>query len=33
MINKNKKIILIESGGREWNDEQTQQIVEKALKD
>ena len=33
MINKDRKIIMIESGGREWNDEETHQIIDKALKD
>lgn len=31
MVNKDLKIIFIESGGREWNDEQTKQMLEKAL--
>ncbi len=33
MINKDHKILLIESGGREWNDEETHQLIDKALKD
>jgi thiol-disulfide isomerase/thioredoxin len=33
MINDDRKIVLIESGGRDWNDEQTNQLVEKALND
>jgi thiol-disulfide isomerase/thioredoxin len=33
MINKDRKILMIESGGREWDDEETNQLVEKWLKD
>lgn len=33
MINRDRKILMIESGGREWNDEETHQLVEKWLKD
>ena len=33
MVNKNRKILLIESGGREWNDDETHQLMEKWLKD
>jgi hypothetical protein len=33
MINQDRKILMIESGGREWNDEETNQLVEKWLKD
>ena len=33
MINKNRKILMIESGGREWNDDETNLLLEKALKD
>ncbi len=33
IINKNRKILLIESGGREWNDEEMHQVLEKWLKD
>jgi thiol-disulfide isomerase/thioredoxin len=33
MINKNRKILMIESGGREWNDDETNQLLTKWLKD
>ena len=33
MINKDHKILMIESGGREWDDEETHQLLEKWLKD
>jgi len=33
MVNKDRKILLIESGGREWNDDETHQLMEKWLKD
>ena len=33
MINKDRKILMIESGGREWNDDEVHQMLEKWLKD
>jgi thiol-disulfide isomerase/thioredoxin len=33
VINKDRKILMIESGGREWNDEETHQLLDKWLKD
>ena len=33
MVNGDRKIVMIESGGRDWNDEETNQLVEKFLKD
>jgi thiol-disulfide isomerase/thioredoxin len=31
MINQDRKILMIESGGREWDDEETNQLVQKWL--
>jgi thiol-disulfide isomerase/thioredoxin len=33
MINRDRKIVMFESGGREWDDDETHQLVEKLLKD
>lgn len=33
MINRDHEIVMFESGGREWDDEETQQLVEKLLKE
>lgn len=33
VISKDRKILMVESGGREWFDEETRQLVEKWLKD
>ena len=31
MINQDRKILMIESGGREWDDEETNQLIQKCL--
>jgi len=33
VVNKSRKILMIESGGREWNDDETHVLLEKWLKD
>jgi hypothetical protein len=33
LINKDRKILMIEPGGRDWNADDVHQLVEKWLKD